>query len=438
MLVWQLRKQAGLQKACLSWKCLADGPTPTLQARGIAHIHIGIRIIPSCSHVGSMQAVAPEYRPAYVSWSAQEALSKLRVLKVYTHSSPHRQGGPRVFAQVRELAQAFGRGATAYWHRWYKKDGRPKSYETFLASLRADESDWRPSAHMALQFRPPWSAAAVRSLLPEVVCSIPLLLGHLLDWAVRLRKPYRQEAADMLRDIMTKVLPFQYTEISEAAWQLPPRGQLLCNMKPAGEHTSCCHCVQVFEKATRIHGVPKHPVSYTELLLEVYRARDKCMLLHKWCFQLVSRAACLLESCFSEGHAWPCTAEQLPATRSRMKRMRLDHDMVGPGLRDMVTGKRFRSAAGAIRAGNVDASKSTSYEHEEGTMKRYLAASMTALENKHQLSLSTDESMVGGEGTMVGALWSHTAGKGCWAPPQAFRRHLPRAPPQCNALTPPN
>ena len=118
--------------------------------------------------------------------------------------------------------------------------------------------------------------------------------------------------------------------------------------------------------------------------------------------------------------------------------MRLDHDMVGPGLRDMVTGKRFRSAAGAIRAGNVDASKSTSYEHEEGTMKRYLAASMTALENKHQLSLSTDESMVGGEGTMVGALWSHTAGKGCWAPPQAFRRHLPRAPPQCNALTPPN
>ena len=109
--------------------------------------------------------------------------------------------------------------------------------------------------------------------------------------------------------------------------------------------------------------------------------------------------------------------------------MRLDHDMVGPGLRDMVTGKRFRSAAGAIRAGNVDASKSTSYEHEEGTMKRYLAASMAVVENKHQLILSTDESMVGGEGTMVGALWSHTAGKGCWAPPQAFRRHLPRAPP---------
>ena len=289
-----------------------------------------------------MQAVAPEYRPAYVSWSAQEAFSKLRVLKVYTHSSPHRQGGPRVFAQFRELAQAFGRGATAYWHGWYKKDGRPKSYETFLASLGADESDWRPYAHMAFQFRPPWSAAAVRSLLPEVVCSIPLLLGHLLDWAARLRKSYRQEAADVLKDIMTKVLPSQYTsqytetEIGEAAWQLPPRGQLLCNMKPAGETTSCCHCAQVFEKATRIHGLPKHPVPYTGLLLEVYRARDKCTLLRKWCLQLVSGAACLLESCFSDGHAWPCVAEQLLATRPRMKRMRLDHDMVGPGLRDSV------------------------------------------------------------------------------------------------------
>lgn len=53
-------------------------------------------------------------------------------------------------------------------------------------------------------------------------------------------------------------------------------------------------------------------------------------------------------------------------------------------------------------------------------MRTYLSAVRNAFEDQNQLHISLDESVVGGEGTMIAAVVCHNTGKAGWLLPQAI------------------
>eukprot|EP00975_Prorocentrum_lima_P066686 12910600-Prorocentrum_lima.AAC.1 len=177
--------------------------------------------------------------------------------------------------------------------------------------------------------------------------------------------PSRQHAANMLKYILGTVLPTKFQSIPCEVWALPARSDDTCqSTRPQQQHTSCHHCLCVLEEMNMVEGARILPVQLARLLVVLYSKSRRCPLLSHWAFSVLRKAGSLLEQCFGPGHGWPASAEGIPATRGRCKRMRLDKDLMGKQVKGMVAGKRVRAAAHAQRAGLVDCDLESARSHE--------------------------------------------------------------------------
>ena len=118
-----------------------------------------------------------------------------------------------------------------YWHRWYKKYGRPQQLDQWLDELgtQANSEDWRPSVKQAKSIG--WSSDKRASLTSEVVCSSHVLLLHLLDWSSRLRGGRRDIAAAMGADFMQKVLSSLHEDLPDTMASMPKFDPELCRKR---------------------------------------------------------------------------------------------------------------------------------------------------------------------------------------------------------------
>jgi len=371
---------------------------------------------------------------AYVRFPDHGGASSLTYLKAVVQDAAARPSGPKVFFQVREAVVALHLHMPDYWHRWYKRIGKPKAYVAFLASLAAEEVDWRPSAKQGRSLK--FTDEQMGQLSPEVVCSATLLVGHLADWASRLKRPASSHAGNVLRDILATVLPARFKTIPKEVWALPARSAGICtSVRNGQQHASCCHCLGVLEASGWAEDSIIVPGTLADIILELYPKRLRCPLLGFWAYSVLQKAGDLLEKCFAPGHRWAASSEGIPATRGRTKRMRLDRDLMINQIKKLVALKRVRAAAHAQRAGIVDCAPESARAHEENAMKLYLSSTMKEFSGCRQITMATDESVVGGEGTMLGAMWSHKEER-LLAGPSGIRLHTTKMDPLCSACAP--
>lgn len=355
------------------------------------------------------------YRPAYILWDAGEAQSGLRTARVCVFSQTSHAGGPLVFWEVRTFVEAIGLPKTGYWHRWYKDAGAPPDLGLWCATLGIHISDWRVSQKQAKALG--WSASQRRFLLREVTASSTMLVLHLLDWSSRLRGKRRGLAVQCLKDLLQKVLSGKYGAIRLSGMQPPPLGDGGCAV--ADEHEDeplCRHCADAF---TNLSISAEASIADTfHLLLRVWSRRRSCGAMHRWAKDMIAVVARCLDACFSDEHEWPIDPRNAPAPRSHKRRMRLDPDVTQGAILQRVKNKRFRNTSAIVKAGDLDLSRRSAREAEDKLMMRYAHATAVAFGGARRSTLAVDESVVGGEATMVGALHCHDAKLSAWAVPQ--------------------
>lgn len=163
---------------------------------------------------------------------------------------------------------------------------------------------------------------------------------------------------------------------------------------------------------------------FAQLLVAVWRGASQCPMMEGWCRSLIVCAAAALDKELAEPDKWSRSAENAPALRGPKRRMRLGQDLLAAAAGQMVTSKRFKSAACVARSGALDIHANTAKVVEGGHVQRYMAATMDVFSQAKQVHITTDASTVGGESTMVTAMYSHSVCISAWAVPQAMGGHL--------------
>ena len=181
------------------------------------------------------------------------------------------------------------------------------------------------------------------------------------------------------------------------------------------ETSSCLHCIRVLDL-----GRPTLLSQLSEILVTVWRRRKRCDLPNIWLCQLVQTDAGLVHTSLSTPGPWADGGLALSAPRGPRKRMRLDKESLTAEAQKLVRAKRFKSAAWAARAGNLDVSVAGASQLEDEAMMRYLQSSWQEVCHASRVNLSVDESCVGGEPTMLGAICVPSKGLACWCVPQVF------------------
>jgi hypothetical protein len=193
---------------------------------------------------------------------------------------------------------------------------------------------------------------------------------------------------------------------------------------PAVADGACCpHCQRLIDKYISIDG-HLSVSNCIKVLEEAWVAKDKCELLSTWLSDLVYCVGVSCELILMKKELWQENAEHIVAARGTKRRMRLDSDMAGATLKELVQSKRFRSGRQAARAGNVDMDTRSISDADEIKMRRYWAAMLGLWTACKQLSMATDESSVGGEATMISCVWDHVRKLGGWLLVQACSRSI--------------
>lgn len=354
---------------------------------------------------------AVERKPVWVRFQTGESRAGLDHVKAFVHEEPERFGGPRVFVQVREFVVQLGvNSSDQYWCKWWTKHGRPTDWDRFLSMICADPGDWRPSKKQATARG--LSDDAKRLCETEVVASPQVLVGLLLDWSLRLSPARRERSKHALEDVLSKVWHRMRIPIDLCA--PPPFDPEECLGSRGGE--TCTHC-----RALLVECAGNQELTCEAFLLLLHKAwgmQHKCGLVREWAGELANQAGSVIEEGLAATQFWQQSAENVVATRGSCKRMRVDPDMAGATVAGLVRAKRFRSGRQVARSGVVDMHGRSIADSDENFMKRYWAAALRLWTGCRQLSISCDESTVGGEATMVSCLWDHARNVGAWLPVQ--------------------
>ena len=131
----------------------------------------------------------------------------------------------------------------------------------------------------------------------------------------------------------------------------------------------------------------------------------------------------MLDTAFNNynDNPWPKAPENTPAPRGLRRRRRLDRDMLAHAAGHMAQSRRFKSAAAAAAAGNIDVHKNYANMVEEEHMQKYVRSTLDAFRGCKQLHMSTDGSSVGTESIVATALHNPLNQQSCWACPQVQR-----------------
>ena len=323
------------------------------------------------------------------------------------------------YIQFRELVLSVHgcpTGANEYWHRWFLKYGGCPRWQPFLEKWNMTDCDWIPSLKMAQSWK--WSMETMTTFgcEQEVLCSTKYMICQCLDWATRLRQPSCEKAHWALKDICCKVLSVDHHVLAGPAWAAPQAQQASC---ASGAEQVCKVCAVVLEEMTTAAGILV--ASVADLLIALQKRESSCPCLQGWLETLVDEVARLLNESFRSEHVWAATSKDAPAPRGQKRRMRLDSDLFGQSLRNMIANKKIKRASMTARCGVVDADVTSAKRAEENTMKKYLQTTRETFAHESIVRMATDESSVGGEATLVSCLWSPSLKRAAWLAPQVLQ-----------------
>lgn len=366
--------------------------------------------------------MAVSHTISYFHWQKGESRSGLETIKVVVFTQPERDGGPTVFVQMREIIDRLKLAASHPWHRWIAKDGWPRDVEDFFVFVGADGMDWRPSAKSGrakglAEERMMW-------LLSEYMASLNVVLGLLADWACRLRGVHRKQALAILQDLAMKVIGCIGPYVPDDIWKPPAASEVGCEDKPdQPEGAMCGHCSKLLGRAAVRDGRCSIP-DLVGMMVDIMRTRKRSHCIELWGGLLFPAISALFARC-CDGDLNRSPVEMSSfSLRGAYRRRRLDPNILNKAAQDLVRSGKFPSVSAAARAGVVDASRPSAQDSEEENMRRYLKSCWDAVEGQRQASLAFDESTLGGEGTMFGALWLRKRHIGFWGVPQATPEHV--------------
>ena len=340
----------------------------------------------------------------------------MNLLKFYRFKAPFRQGGPNLFVQLREVVTHLHCAQTSD-AKWVRRVGGRDVEPEFRDFTGLHPEDFRPSLRMQ---RAKGGAEAGVGHTNEMLASINWVLWHLMDWSCRLRGEHRLEATHLLVDMLTKVMSSSYPVMPVTVVMPPARDPELCDQAPHdGVGNSCRHCQELLGKRQGVEGVDCSNLA--RLMVEVYDARHDCKVARQWVGQLVMEVAEVFQDSLCRADAWRQSAMRVEQPRGLHKRRRLDKDLLESAVVAVQNREAF-STSRACASGLVDVDSKQARNHQAQIMMRYMAASLAVCEGAVQLSLATDVSTVGGEATMLGALWVEDKEKALWVPPQATPR----------------
>ena len=218
-----------------------------------------------------------------------------------------------------------------------------------------------------------------------------------------------------MHDWLVKVLRGHCRDGIDTQSIAPPLLQAdLCSQRARGQdHLYCKHAGAVFKHL--IGGEVVTVVEACGLLQRVLAIKGAqcCGAVRQWQKDLFLQLCCLMDEGW-KAQLWPADPGDLATIRGRQRRMRLDADHVEKPLTQMVKKKRFRSTALAVRGGAIDASRRSARELEEENAMKYAHSTSEMFQDEARLTFAADESVVGGEPTMVGALCSWKTRKAVW------------------------
>ena len=360
-------------------------------------------------------ASTPKARsPAYVVWQDGDARSALRHAKAYVFEEPAYDYGPRVVLQLREFAIALGFSLKdTDWWAWYRHHGRDASWNRDLRLVGAQPSDFRPSLKQAKAQE--LQDSDVAWLSQEVTCAPNVLLLHLLDWSTRLRRGHQLSARLALGDLIAKVLVRSAPVIVEECYELPEANENLCGAI-LDDRQGCQHCCRLRDRL--IGKGPLLATNFSEVLMAAWGKRHECKMTAVWVGSLVEGAGQLLEDALLPEHGWQSNGEGIKAPRGEKRRLRVDSEIMDSTVSNAIGAKRFRTAGQMARSGLVDIHQSSCTDVENNTMRRYWSGLLHSFMGEQQVHLSSDESVVGGEATMILAAFSSSTGRSGWFLPQ--------------------
>lgn len=352
----------------------------------------------------------------YVQWGFREAASAVQSLKVYLLRRDAGDHDPTVFVQLREAIECMRLPTSWPPHRWYKRFGCLGDWELLCRELGCCAEDLRPSRKQGVAAG--LSREALGQCRQETVCTTRLLLCHLVQWSELLRGDRRAQAKRLLGDILRKVLTNGSDELNVDLPAATTRDGHDCDQPVVSPEGSECSHVQALVASAPVRlGVE----SLRDLLCWSWAKRYVCPAMRRWHFDLILATSGALDSSLLRPACWRPTAEGVCVARGQRKRRRIDEDMLRGAALGMLTSKRFRPAAAARRAGNLDCHEKIAADHEGIVVRDYISARQSAMRKSSQITVAFDETTVSAESTMGGCLYDHVSRKAAVLVPQACR-----------------
>lgn len=250
----------------------------------------------------------------------------------------------------------------------------------------------------------------------EASCSPALLLLHLLDWGKRLRKHRQVQARRMLAEVLQKILARRSDgDIAGDIIELPEHHGRLCRTAPMKDGRGCAHCHKILGPLALTAEHCPLP-SLAKLLRAAFDKYSVCGMVAEWLHQMVACVAACVHDALCADLGWADNPENLRVARGKKRRRRVDAE-VKKHILKLLVAKRFRRATHASRAGAVDVARQSCADLQHQCMLSYWqGGGVNLLSQAPQIHIACEDSVVGGESTMLLAAWhpqKEVAAYGC-------------------------
>ena len=343
-----------------------------------------------------------------------------QTLVAFSHAT--RAGGPRVFFEVRSVAQGLYTGATTMLlHKWWKE--RCKGWaEPLFAHFGIGEWDFRRSqksiaveGHGVPADMEPFHTA-------EYLLSTMALLIFMCRWQCTANlASTRLAAKQMFGDIVRLVFDGDSSFKKEVVgFGMPAQlghGQARCRKASKHPEFACSHLEKAVHWIEDNHGCLKWEC--THLLMErIFPDHAVCPNLDQWLHKLFEDMSAAIDESVLRNTCGQATPEGIAPPRGTIRARRIDQAYVDMATQAMAQ-NRFRSAAAMQRAGNLRLKRATAQTREEVEMASYLWSTCKQAAGHTHVALSTDAGRVSGEDTLFGAAYFPGCKLAAWLVPQA-------------------
>lgn len=336
------------------------------------------------------------------------------MLKGLSFKQADSAGGPMVFWEPRTVVGALQLpGYLRQLNKWLERRLASTEMTVFLYGfLGCDPLDFRSSLR----------AAQCRSVAPgrlkwlrsETMMSTSMFLGFLVRLPQVLRKENKEMAASLLSQVVNAWLP--------ANLQASPfLADDLCGVCPARAGalgSPCMHCDRLVRLYLSREG--SIDASAVVAILQSLASSRQCPAMGAWLKRIIHTIARIVDAKVRTKQ-FQGSVLGTPSPSGKVRKRRLDAELKHECL-DSVAKNKYKNSSSAARSGKLQMSRRTARRCEGLLMRQYLCSGYARLSGAQGLHIAFDGATFGGEQTVLFPVWSHEAGVGFWAPPQARHR----------------